>query len=75
MLIIGGGAKSIGLYAAGLAVAHGAGVADYLDDYPGLGGRSPSPSALKHLRRVDLAPPRGSYDIVVEASSRAAGVR
>ena len=32
VLIIGGGAQSIGLYAAGLAVAHGAEVVDYFDD-------------------------------------------
>ncbi len=32
VLVLGGGAKSIGLYAAGLAVAHGAAVVDYLDD-------------------------------------------
>ena len=34
VLIIGGGAKSIGLYAAGLAVAHGAAVVHYVDDDP-----------------------------------------
>ena len=32
VLVIGGGAQSIGLYAAGLAVAHGASVVDYVDD-------------------------------------------
>ena len=34
VLVIGGGAQSIGLYAAGLAVAHGAGVVHYVDDDP-----------------------------------------
>src|SRR4051812_16109517 len=34
VLVIGGGAQSIGLYAAGLAVAHGASVVDYVDDQP-----------------------------------------
>ena len=32
VLVIGGGAQSIGLYAAGLAVRHGAAVVDYFDD-------------------------------------------
>src|SRR5690349_6388260 len=31
VLVLGGGAKSIGLYAAGLAVAHGASTVDYVD--------------------------------------------
>jgi alcohol dehydrogenase len=31
VLVLGGGAKSIGLYAAGLAVARGAAIVDYLD--------------------------------------------
>ena len=71
VLVIGGGAKSIGLYAAGLAVAHGAGIADYLDDDPerrriaeAFGARTP------RSRR-----PTTRYDVVVEASSRAAGLR
>src|SRR3954464_2406644 len=34
VLIVGGGAQSIGLYAAGLAVAHGAAVVHYVDDDP-----------------------------------------
>jgi threonine dehydrogenase-like Zn-dependent dehydrogenase len=34
VLVIGGGAQSIGLYAAGLAVAHEARVVDYVDDNP-----------------------------------------
>jgi len=66
VLVVGGGAQSIGLYAAGLAVAHGAEV-DYVDDAP---------------RRVEIAESlgagthrRSTYDIVVEASSRARGIR
>jgi hypothetical protein len=35
VLVIGGGAKSVGLYAAGLAVAHEAGIVDHLDDDAG----------------------------------------
>ena len=77
VLVIGGGAQSIGLYAAGLAVAHDAGVVHYLDDDPmrcriaetfgahthELGARSRRRAATIH------------YDVVVEASSRAAGLR
>jgi threonine dehydrogenase-like Zn-dependent dehydrogenase len=72
VLIIGGGAQSIGLYAAGLAVAHDARVVHYLDDDPkrrriaeGFGAQAlPLRRAMTHR-----------YDIVVEASSRAAGLR
>lgn len=70
VLILGGGAKSIGLYAAGLAVAHGAGVVDYLDDDPGRREIAESFGA-----RASARPPNPRYDIVVEASSRAAGLR
>jgi NADPH:quinone reductase-like Zn-dependent oxidoreductase len=31
VLVVGGGSKSIGLYAAGLAAAHGASVVNYID--------------------------------------------
>ena len=34
VLVLGGGARSIGLYAAGLATAHGAEIVDYVDDSP-----------------------------------------
>jgi len=62
VLIIGGGAKSIGLYAAGLAVAHGAAVVHYVDDDPRVAGsprhsaRTASPQA--HVRAA--ARPRRS---------------
>lgn len=81
VLIIGGGAKSIGLYAAGLAVAHDAGVVDYLDGDPdrrrvaeSFGARAlvPTASRRRGARGAGL-PVR--YDIVVEASSRAVGLR
>lgn len=77
VLIIGGGAQSIGLYAAGLAVAHGAEDVTYLDTDP----------VRLHLAEalgagvVDQpvkrrAPGTGEeYDIVVEASSSSAGLR
>ena len=81
VLVIGGGAQSIGLYAAGLAVAHGAGIVDYLDDDPdrrriaeSFGARTltTSPRRSRSPRRTTLS---SRYDIAVEASSRAAGLR
>jgi threonine dehydrogenase-like Zn-dependent dehydrogenase len=72
VLVLGGGAKSIGLYAAGLAVAHGAGAVDYVDDDPGrravaesFGARARAEGRLDDRR----------YDVVVEATSRASGLR
>jgi alcohol dehydrogenase len=72
VLVLGGGAKSIGLYAAGLAVAHGAAVVDYLDDdverrsiAESLGARAQTPTTDR----------RHGYDVVVEATSRATGLR
>jgi threonine dehydrogenase-like Zn-dependent dehydrogenase len=78
VLIIGGGAKSIGLYAAGLAVAHGATVVHYVDDDPvrrriaeAFGAHAfPAPARSRRRRTTPLR-----YDVVVEASSRAAGLR
>jgi alcohol dehydrogenase len=80
VLVIGGGAQSIGLYAAGLAVGHGAERVDYLDD---------SEARLEVAQRFGATPRkvaktrRGStldrrspgYDVVVEASSQASGLR
>jgi threonine dehydrogenase-like Zn-dependent dehydrogenase len=78
VLIVGGGAQSIGLYAAGLAVAHGAAVVHYVDDDPVRRGIAEAFGAQTRPAR----PPAGRrrtttlrYDIVVEASSRAAGLR
>lgn len=70
VLVIGGGAQSIGLYAAGLAVAHDAEVVHYLDDDPARRGIAESFGAYA-LRRAPVL----RYDVVVEASSRAAGLR
>ena len=80
VLVIGGGAKSIGLYAAGLAVGHGASAVDYLDDDPArrqiaesFGARTlvmPDSRAGRRRRRTPVR-----YDVVVEAASRAAGLR
>ncbi|MCO6005461.1 alcohol dehydrogenase catalytic domain-containing protein [Actinoallomurus purpureus] len=71
VLVLGGGAKSIGLYAAGLAVAHGAARVDYFDVSPtrrriaeSFGARTPAG-----------ARPQGVYDVVVEATSRSGGLR
>lgn len=78
VLIIGGGAKSIGLYAAGLAVAHGAAVVAYVDDDPvrrriaeAFGAHTFPAWARSRRRRTTTL----RYDVVVEASSRAAGLR
>jgi threonine dehydrogenase-like Zn-dependent dehydrogenase len=70
VLVIGGGAASIGLYAAGLAVAHGAGVVDYVDDDPARRLIAEAFGARPSSTRSKLR-----YDVVVEASSRAAGLR
>ena len=73
VLIIGGGAKSIGLYAAGLAVAHGAAVVHYVDDDPVRGriaeafGAHAFPARARSRRRRATTL---RYDVVVEASSR-----
>ncbi|KOX21161.1 zinc-dependent alcohol dehydrogenase [Saccharothrix sp. NRRL B-16348] len=69
VLILGGGAKSIGLYAAGLAVAHGAGPVDYVDDDAGRRDIAESFGARAVTR------PEGRYDVAVEATSSAPGLR
>lgn len=78
VLILGGAAQSIGLYAAGLAAAHGAEIVDYVDHRPErleiaetLGAR-PHRITKGKLRRTSL--PDQRYDIVVEGTSTAAGV-
>jgi threonine dehydrogenase-like Zn-dependent dehydrogenase len=70
VLVLGGGAKSIGLYAAGLAAAHGAGVVEYVDD-----DAARRAIAGDFGARAQERPSRSGYDIVVEATSRAAGLR
>ncbi|MFF3665711.1 zinc-binding dehydrogenase [Microtetraspora malaysiensis] len=69
VLILGGGAKSIGLYAAGLATAHGAATVHYLDGDPG------RRQIAESFGAEALAAVRGGYDIVVEATSQAPGLR
>ncbi|MGH3877469.1 MAG: zinc-dependent alcohol dehydrogenase [Actinophytocola sp.] len=68
VLVLGGGAKSIGLYAAGLAVAHGAGVVDYLDD-------DAERRSIAESFGASTQEGQGGYDVVVEATSRASGLR
>jgi threonine dehydrogenase-like Zn-dependent dehydrogenase len=76
VLVLGGGAKSIGLYAAGLAAAHGAGAVDYLDTSDNRLTRAAKLGANAHRQaRNGAVPNRRGYDIVVEASSRTSGVR
>jgi threonine dehydrogenase-like Zn-dependent dehydrogenase len=82
VVIVGGGARSIGLYAAGMAVALGASRVDYLDHNPerlqiaeSLGAHAMQTRAgsgwfARHAPRV-----RGDFPIAVEASSTAAGLR
>jgi threonine dehydrogenase-like Zn-dependent dehydrogenase len=75
VLVVGGGAQSIGLYAAGLAVAHGASAVDYADSSSRRLAIAESLGATGHERSRRSVAPRGTYDIVVEASSSTAGIR
>jgi threonine dehydrogenase-like Zn-dependent dehydrogenase len=75
VLVIGGGAKSIGLYAAGLAAAHDAGVVHYLDDDPARRAIAEALGAQTRPLGARSRRPTARYDVVVEASSRAAGLR
>jgi threonine dehydrogenase-like Zn-dependent dehydrogenase len=75
VLVVGGGAQSIGLYAAGLAVAHGAAVVDYADESASRRNIAQSlGAAVTHRARRSTAA-RATYDIVVEASSSTPGLR
>lgn len=80
VLVIGGGARSIGLYAAGLAAALGAARVDYVDDDP---ERLAIAEALgvttievNRRRWTSVRSAVGAgYDIAVEASSTEQGLR
>lgn len=80
VLVLGGGGQSIGLYAAGLAVEHGAAIVDYVDDRPerlaiaeALGARIHRLPKASRKTAGDVIPQ--TYDVAVEASSQGAGVR
>ncbi|MGH8199206.1 MAG: zinc-binding dehydrogenase, partial [Steroidobacteraceae bacterium] len=82
VLIIGGGARSIGLYAVGIAVALGAGRVDYVDYHPErLKIAESLGAAVIESRRTNgwfsKRAPRvhGEFEIAVEASATAAGLR
>jgi alcohol dehydrogenase len=80
VLVIGGGAQSIGLYAAGLAVAHGAAVVDYVDHSDHRLAIAAELGAAvhridRHRRRSQLPKFPDRYDVVVEASSHRQGLR
>jgi len=73
VLVVGGAPASIGLYAAGLAVALGAGRVVYQDD-------SPARLAIASALGADVhegPPPRkvGAFPVVVDASGTAEGLR
>jgi len=70
VLVLGGGAKSIGLYAAGLAAACGASTVDYVDADPERRAIAESLGARPQSR-----PGGQPYDVVVEATSRPSGLR
>ncbi|WP_078288195.1 alcohol dehydrogenase catalytic domain-containing protein [Mycobacterium sp. D16R24] len=75
VLVLGGGGKSIGLYAAGLAVAHGAEV-DYTDQDQDRLAIAAALGARVHLvTKLGSAARRSGYDIVVEAASTGRGLR
>ena len=79
VLVIGGGGQSIGLYAAGIAAAHGATV-DYFDDRDSRLSVAEAFGASVHKidknRKKSLMPAiTGRYDVAVEASSQAQGLR
>jgi alcohol dehydrogenase len=83
VLVVGGAARSIGLYAAGIEVALGAERVDYLDHdrerlhiAEVLGARAVELPARRHAWYDAHAPRRGGeYPISVDASSNAAGLR
>jgi threonine dehydrogenase-like Zn-dependent dehydrogenase len=80
VLVIGGGGQSIGLYAVGLAVLHGASVVDYVDDRDARLGVAVAFGANarkvgKNRGKSVLDGTDRRYDVVVEASSKAQGLR
>ena len=75
VLVVGGGAWSIGLYAAGIAVALGARLVDYLDsDADRLERAKALGAAPVTVDEVDPERP-GRYEITVDASGEHPGLR
>lgn len=75
VLVLGGGGKSIGLYAAGIAVAHGAEV-DYTDDDQDRLAIAAGFGAHVHVvAKRGSAAGRSGYDIVVETAPNGRGLR
>lgn len=75
VLVLGGGGKSFGLYAAGIAVAHGAEV-DYTDDDQDRLAIAAGFGARGHLvAKRGAAAGQSGYDIVVETASSGRGLR
>lgn len=75
ILVLGGGGKSIGLYAAGLAAVHGAEV-EYTDtDQDRLTIAADLGARVHAVTKRGSAAGRSGYDIVVEAASNPRGLR
>lgn len=72
VLVIGGLAQSVGVYAAGAAVALGAGRVLYLDDDPGRGAAAAAMGA--DTAALAGREPGEQFDIVVEAAGNAAAL-
>jgi alcohol dehydrogenase len=72
VLVIGGLPAVIGIYAAGLAVACGAGAVDFYDDDPIRLGEAARFGATPLLRGKDE--PEGLYEIVVDSTIRPQGL-
>ncbi|WP_446663935.1 zinc-dependent alcohol dehydrogenase [Flexivirga sp. B27] len=80
VLVIGGGSRSIGLYAAGLAVALGATQVDYIDDDADrLATADALGATVREVSRRRWTSVRSAitrtYDVAVEASSTEQGLR
>ncbi|MFM9827235.1 MAG: zinc-binding dehydrogenase [Sphingomonas sp.] len=72
VLIVGGLAQSVGLYAAGSAIALGAGMVRYLDDNEASRARAAAMGAdVGPLALADGRDPEGQFEIVVEAAGSA----
>lgn len=83
VLVVGGGARSIGLYAVGIAIALGAERADYVDFDPerlriaeAMGGHAIELSEKGHKSWLRKHAPRsaGNYPISVDASASVSGL-